>query len=196
MQHALAPEDEARGQFYALLARLYGSGPRTRRLLAALGGVGARGPDDADNPLGAAWNTLILASERWTPTAAEQEYTDLFVGVGRSESICMRRTGSGSRSEKPLVAVRSDLAAPGACPRRAGRRVYEDHLAVLCETMRMLIAGDGDRGPSSIAAQRAFFERHIAPWVFDCCNAICDCSLANYYRARSRIHQFVHGGRT
>jgi TorA maturation chaperone TorD len=55
--------------------------------------------------------------------------------------------------------------------------------------MRALIAGVGDRRPVSIAAQRAFFERHISPWVFDCCNAICDCSLANYYR---RVAEFTN----
>jgi TorA maturation chaperone TorD len=48
--------------------------------------------------------------------------------------------------------------------------------------MRMLVAGDGGRAPTSIDVQRAYYERHIAPWVFVCCNAICDCPLANYYR--------------
>ena len=32
----------------------------------------------------------------------------------------------------------------------AGSTLYEDHLSVLCETMRMLIAGDGERMPSDI----------------------------------------------
>jgi len=78
------------------------------------------------------------------------------------------------------VAVRSDLARLGIA-RRAGSTLYEDHLSVLCETMRMLIAGDGARAPASIAEQRAFFDRHIASWIQICCTAICDCPLANYY---------------
>ena len=59
---------------------------------------------------------------------------------------------------------------------------------MLCETMRMLVAGDGERAPMSIAVQRAYFDRHIAPWIVKCCNAIRDCPLANYYR---RVAEFT-----
>ena len=55
-------------------------------------------------------------------------------------------------------------------------------MSVVLETMRMLVAGDAGRRPATIAEQRAFFERHLLPWVFDCCTAICDCPIANYYR--------------
>ena len=48
--------------------------------------------------------------------------------------------------------------------------------------MRILIAGDGERKPAPVDAQRALFDSHIAPWVFDCCDAILECPLANYYR--------------
>jgi TorA maturation chaperone TorD len=33
-----------------------------------------------------------------------------------------------------------------------------------------------------VATQRAFFEDHIEPWVFACCDAILQSSVANYYR--------------
>ena len=33
----------------------------------------------------------------------------------------------------------------------------------------------------SVAAQRAFFERHIASWIFSCCAAIRESTIANYY---------------
>ena len=113
--------------------------------------------------------------------AAEQEYTEVFVGVGRSEvDLHASHWITEAASEKPLVAVRSDLARLGLA-RLAGSTLYEDHLSVLCETMRMLVAGDGVRGPSDVAVQRAYFDRHIAPWVVKCCNAICQCPLANYY---------------
>ncbi|HQR11849.1 MAG TPA: molecular chaperone TorD family protein [Casimicrobiaceae bacterium] len=185
-QHRLEPEDEARGQFYALLARLYGSAPDAT-LLAALGGAENRS-ESPDSPLGAAWNTLVAASRAMDPAAAEQEYTDLFVGVGKAE--CNLHASHWLReaaATRPLVAVRADLAELGLA-RQGGTAVYEDHLAALCETMRALIAGVGDRPPVSVAAQRVFFERHVAPWVFDCCNAICNCSLANYYR---RVAEFT-----
>jgi TorA maturation chaperone TorD len=179
LQQPLPPEDEARARFYAVLARLYAGGPDAS-LLAALGGS-APWPEEGGNPLAAAWNKLVMASAAMDADAAEQEYTDIFIGVGRSNvDLHASHWITEATSEKPLVAVRSDLARLGLA-RLAGSTQYEDHLSVLCETMRMLIAGDGERGPTAIAAQRAFFIRHIAPWIFDCCNAIRDCSLANYY---------------
>jgi TorA maturation chaperone TorD len=179
MHQGLLPEDEARARFYAVLGRLYAGG-LDASLLAALGGS-APWPEEGDNPLAASWNRLRLASTAMDADAAEQEYTELFIGVGRS-SVDLHASHwiTEATSEKPLVAVRSDLARLGLA-RRERTTLYEDHLSVLCETMRMLIAGDGERGPTAIAVQRAYFDRHIAPWVFDCCIAICECPLANYY---------------
>ena len=59
--------------------------------------------------------------------------------------------------------------------------MLEDHLSALCETMRLLIAGSDNRPPASVAVQRAFFERNVASWVFSCCSAIRNCTIANYY---------------
>ena len=186
LHHRLEPEDEGRAQFHALLARLYAEGPPAP-LLAAIGGS-SPWPESPGNPLAAAWNHLILASRRWTRKPREQEYTDLFIGVGRSNvDLHASFWVSEAMSERPLVEVRAELARLGL-ERREHSVIYEDHLSALCETMRILIAGDGDRRPAPVAAQRDFFERRIQPWVFACCNAICECPLANYYRAGSRIH--------
>jgi TorA maturation chaperone TorD len=186
MRQAIAPEDEARARFYAVLSRLYAAGPDAP-FLAALGNSQSW-PADAANPLAAAWNALILASGAMDADAAEQEYTEMFIGVGHSEvDLHASHWITEAASEKPLVAVRSDLARLGL-GRREGVTLYEDHLSVLCETMRMLVAGDGERGPSSIDVQRAYFDRHIAPWIFLCCDAICNCPLANYYR---RVGEFT-----
>ncbi len=59
---------------------------------------------------------------------------------------------------------------------------FEDHIAVMLETMRMLVAGDAVRAPAAIRDQRLFFERYLAPWAFECCTAIRDSSVANLYR--------------
>ncbi len=131
------------------------------RLLAALGSS-APWPEDSDNPLASAWNQVVLASAAMDAAAADQEYTEIFIGVGRSTvDLHGSHWVTEAMSERPLVAVRSDLARLGLA-RRAGSTLYEDHLSVLCETMRMLIAGDGARSPASITEQRAFFDRHIA----------------------------------
>lgn len=180
MQHALAPEDQARAEFYAVLARLFAGAPDAP-LLAMLGAC-APWADDGASPLAAAWNQLILASAAMDAEAAEQEYTDLFVGVGKSElNLHASYWTPGHVMEKPLADLRTELAELGLV-RQPGSTLYEDNLAALCETMRILVAGRDDRPPAPIATQRAFFERRIAPWVFNCCDAIRKSSVANYYR--------------
>ena len=90
--------------------------------------------------------------------------------------------------EKPLAELRADLAALGLA-RRPEVTILEDHLSSLCETMRILIAGQGERRPAPVAEQRRFFEAQIASLGSDCCAAIEKCPLANYYR---RVAQFTN----
>jgi len=89
--------------------------------------------------------------------------------------------------ERPLAELRTALAELGLA-RRADSVMLEDHLAALCETMRLLVAGTNDRPPASVAVQRAFFDRHIAQWAFRCCTAIRQSSIANYY---GRVAEFT-----
>jgi TorA maturation chaperone TorD len=185
--HRIEPEDETRARFYALLGRLYARGPDAP-LLAALAGSPAWPDHGGDGGLGAAWNKLILASRAMDADAAAQEFTEMFIGVGKSPvNLHASHWIAGFMMEKPLAELRGSLAELGLA-RRPGADVLEDQLAALCETMRILIAGEGEREPATVAVQRAFFERHIASWVFDCCNAIRDCPLANYYR---RVAEFT-----
>jgi TorA maturation chaperone TorD len=74
--------------------------------------------------------------------------------------------------------------------RQDGSNTYEDHLAAVCETMRMLIAGMRGSEAYSFAEQREFFLSHLRPWVFDCCAAIQNSPIANYYRQVAKFTQF------
>ena len=182
--HPLTPEDRGRADFYALLARLYADAP-DRPLLQAIAQAPAL---DGNAPIAASWQRLTAASGVMEAVAAEQEYTDLFIGVGKSE---VNLHGShwlvGAMMERPLAELRTELATLGL-GRRAGVTMLEDHLSALFETMRLLIAG-GDRGvPVSVATQRGFFERHIGPWAFACCTAIRETTIANYY---ARVAEFT-----
>ena len=87
----------------------------------------------------------------------------------------------GPQSGRPLAEIRATLARLGLA-RRPGSSEFEDHLASELEAMRMLVAGDADRPTATIAEQRAFCERFLMPWAFDCCTAIQYCPIANYYR--------------
>jgi len=188
-QH-LEPEDEARADFYALLARLYASppdAPLLEAIAAALPLVPDTDSGDA-NGIASAWESLRAASALADPTAAADEFQTLFVGVGKSEISLYASHYLGPQSGRPLAQIRATLAGLGLA-RRAELSEFEDHLSVELETMRMLVAGDVDRPPAPVAEQRAFCERYLLPWAFDCCTAISQCPLANYY---IQVASFTH----
>ena len=192
--HPLVPEDQGRAEMYALLARLYADTPDAA-LLRAIASAPPMGVptllDNLEGPvadLATRWDRLRAASAVMDSEAGSQEYVDLFVGVGRSEvDLHASHWLAGFMMDKPLVEVRATLASVGL-GRRTGATMVEDHLAALCETMRLLIAGDEDRAPAGLETQQLFFERHIAPWVHRCCNAITTHPIANYYR---RVAEFT-----
>ena len=177
LAHPLAPEDRSRAEFYALLARLYAEAP-DRLLLRSIAGAQTM---EGDGALASAWNRLVAASGAMDVDAVVQEYTDLFVGVGQCDvNLHASHWIAGAMLDRPLADLRGELATLGL-GRRSDVIMLEDHLSALLETMRLLVAGDGDRPPASVATQRAFFERYIDPWVFLCCGAIRESSIANYY---------------
>jgi TorA maturation chaperone TorD len=191
-RHRLEPEDQARADFYALLARLF-SGPPDAPLLRAIASAPplapAAGADggDAGSGLARAWDRLKAASAAMDVEAAADEYQTLFVGVGRSEVSLYASHYLGAQSGRPLAELRSTLARLGLA-RKPGASEFEDHAGVVLEVARMLVAGDGERPPADLAAQRNFLAAHLFPWVFDCCAAIGTNSVANYYR---RVAEFA-----
>jgi TorA maturation chaperone TorD len=186
---SVAPEDQARADFYALLARLYASAPDAALLssIAACDEIAADAESEEGRALADAWRTLIAASAAMDPAAAADEYQTLFVGVGKSEVSVHASAYVKSPGRTPLIEIRASLATLGLA-RLSGVNVYEDHLATVCETMRALIVGAGRGEPFAFAKQREFFEAHVKPWVFDCCTAIQNSPIANYYR---RVAEFT-----
>ena len=152
---AVDPVDAARAREYALLAALLSCPPSN----ALLGEI-ARLQGDV-TPLGRAHATLAQAASE-AAADVEREFFDLFVGLGRGELLPY---GSyyltGFLNERPLSRLRDDLAALGI-ERVENHFEPEDHAATLCEIMAGLAAG---RFPASEQAQRAFFEKHMAPWM-------------------------------
>jgi TorA maturation chaperone TorD len=152
---AVDPVDAARAREYALLAALLSCPPSN----ALLGEI-ARLQGDV-TPLGRAHATLAQAASE-AAADVEREFFHLFVGLGRGELLPY---GSyyltGFLNERPLSRLRDDLAALGI-ERVENHFEPEDHAATLCEIMAGLAAG---RFPASEQAQRAFFEKHMAPWM-------------------------------
>jgi TorA maturation chaperone TorD len=187
----LEPEDQARADYYALLSRLYQDAPDT----ALLGAIAESSemPEDGLNAAGVelarAWRELVAASAAMDASSAAAEYQDLFIGVGKSEVSLYASAYNKHGTANPLVEVRAALAALGLA-RQDGSNTYEDHLGAVCETMRMLIAGTRGSDAYPFAEQREFFSSHVQSWVFDCCAAIHNSPIANYYRQVAKFTRF------
>ncbi|MDO9526891.1 MAG: molecular chaperone TorD family protein, partial [Gemmobacter sp.] len=160
---AQAEESERalRSQQWGLLARLLVAAPGDD-LLRALAGL--RGDSTA---LGQAYAALARKAADTSAQAAEQEYFDLFVGVGRGELLPYASFYlTGFLNERPLADLRRDLAAMGIT-RAAGRHEPEDHIASLSDIMAGLAAGEFDSAALGCggAGEAGFFARHLAPWA-------------------------------
>ncbi|CAJ0710152.1 MULTISPECIES: molecular chaperone [Ralstonia] len=174
-------EDLARADLYGLLATLFfhaADADLLQRIAAApLDPIGdgdiaaADAQAAASSALTQAWRKLVARAGQTTAEQADDEYTELFIGVGKPEVFLYGSYyQAGFMNEKPLVVLRDDLRRHGL-ERAEGITETEDHLATLCEVMRYLIAGD-DVAVARIGEQRAFFQRHLAPWVDTACDAV------------------------
>lgn len=154
----ISEEDKLRADLYDFLAALL-AGPPSRGLLeqaARLSGDGSL--------LGQAVNTLAKLAAKSTEPGAEREFNDLFIGIGRGELVPYASYYmTGFLNEKPLAALRADMAAKSI---KRAPNVYEpeDNIASLMEMMAGLIEGRFG-APATLAQQREFFNRHIAPWA-------------------------------
>ncbi len=178
--------DELRANTYALLGAMLAR-PPTRELLDLLGEIEA--PRDNGLTLSPAWEVLRLAGERARVDAVEDEYQDLFIGLGRGELVPY---GSwyltGFMMDRPLALLRADLTALGV-ERRAGVHEPEDHAAALCETMSFIVSSPEE---ISLDTQRAFFANHLASWMGTFFTDLQAAKSARFYRAVGQFgEQFI-----
>lgn len=163
-----------------MLARLLAE-PPSPATLAALRDL----PGDP-SPLGQALADLAAAARASSVAAAADEFSALFVGLTGGE---LRPYGSyyqsGFLHERPLAALRHDLAALGIT-RVAGASEPEDHVAALCETMHGLITG-ALAAPADLHRQRGFFEAHLGTWAPRFFADLESAESAVLYRAVARL---------
>ena len=185
---AVGDEDQARADFYALLAALLLHAP-SQTLLAALSAADALPATQEGTRLDLAWEQLVLAATLSDATAIATEFDALFVSVGTPQlNPYGSRYLAGFLMEKPLAALRDDLHALGLA-RTEGSRELEDHLGALCEVMRLLIAGTDTLPARGIAEQKTFFMRHIAPWHARCLADIRAAAAASFYGKVAEVAQ-------
>lgn len=180
-------DEPPRVNAWSLLGRLLAAPPdeQVLELLVSADGASMAG----DNLLGAAWDMLAKAAAKTSPAELEDEYQDLFIGVGRGE---LMPYGSwyltGFLMEQPLARLRGELAELGFA-RRDGVKEPEDHAAALCDVMAMISVGDD---AASVEIQSGFFSRHIAPWMGRFFRDMQQAPSARFYRAVGQLgEQYV-----
>lgn len=162
-------EELARAELYGLLAQLW-IAPPDETLLTQFRVAVTEAPQ-AGGLLEAPWQELVAALRASTVADATAEYDALFGGVGKPELFLYGSYyGSGYLNDKPLAALRADLAVLGL-DRDEQRYETEDHVAFVFEVMRWLIAGD-DVAVCNLEQQRRFFRAHVQPWVEAMCDAV------------------------
>ena len=177
-------EETARAELYGLLAQLYYARPAPDTLAALR--VAVTEAPAAGGFLQEPWQQLVGAARAQDDQAIAAEFDRLFGGVGKPEVFLYgSHYLSGFLNEKPLVRLRSDLAALGLA-RGEAMPETEDHVAYLCEVMRYLIAGD-DVAVCNLTAQRNFFATHLQPWILQLCDALQGQPAAHFYAALAQF---------
>ncbi|MEE9326289.1 MAG: molecular chaperone TorD family protein [Cocleimonas sp.] len=131
-------------------------------------------------------STLGLAAKSSDLSAINDEYHELFIGLGKGELVPY---GSwyltGYLMEQPLSVLRDDLKILGF---ERDEKVVEpeDHVAALCEVMSFLITQEIEE-ESDVTQQAIFFEKHIQPWMGTFYDDVSKAESAVFYRAVGRF---------
>lgn len=174
----VSENDQLRADIYQLLAALLRSQP-SAELLQFLANLEVDANDDSE--MTKAWLSLKLAANQFTSEQLEDEYFNIFYGVGSGEIMPY---GSwfmtGSLMDKPLALLRQDLQQLGF-EREEDVKEPEDHVAALCEVMGTLILeAPGYR-------QLAFYQRHIGSWIERFCTNLAKTPSAAFYATVAQL---------
>ena len=154
----VSEEDRLRADMYEFLAALLRAEP-SDELLGHVSGLQGDG-----SAIGSASTVLATLANKIANDEIRDEYMRLFIGVGRGEILPYASYYlTGFLNDKPLAKLRNDMQEMGI-ERAEGVKDPEDHIASLFDIMAGLIRGVFD-APSDLAAQAAFFKKHIEPWA-------------------------------
>ena len=173
-------DQQYRASAYSLIAALLRSAP-DQEMLDRLDGLSQETTADGDDLL-LAMSTLALSAKIHTPMAIDDEFHNLFIGLGKGEVVPY---GSwyltGFLMEKPLSDLRDDLARLGY-ERNTSVVEPEDHIAALCEVVSLMIAEGAD-----LSVQNSFFQSHIVNWVDQFFGDLSKAKSAVFYKAVARF---------
>jgi TorA maturation chaperone TorD len=154
----LEDEQRYRAGAYGLLAALLRAAPGQALLdqLVALSPQSDAEPD----ALAEAMSGLADAARNHNPVQIEEEYQNLFIGIGKGEVVPYASWYlTGFLMEQPLSELRDDLRALGF-ERSVDTHEPEDHAAAIFEVFSVMITD-----ASSLSEQERFFDIHMKPWL-------------------------------
>ncbi|NIY90473.1 TorD/DmsD family molecular chaperone [Vibrio campbellii] len=169
-------EQTLRTEIYLVLSALFRSAP-SEEMIEFLTSLEV---EPSESAMQKAWIALQQAAKDSNREALEDEYQDLFIGIGRGEVIPFGSWHmTGAMMEKPLAEIRHDLELLGF-ERDENVKEPEDHIAALCEVMSMLTGEEED-------LQQAVFNKHIAPWFNSFTQQLENAQSANFYKPAAQL---------
>ncbi|QLK47089.1 molecular chaperone [Vibrio owensii] len=169
-------EQTLRTEIYLVLSALFRSAP-SEEMIEFLTSLEV---EPSESAMQKAWIALQQAAKDSNREALEDEYQDLFIGIGRGEVMPFGSWHmTGAMMEKPLAEIRHDLELLGF-ERDENVKEPEDHIAALCEVMSMLTGEEED-------LQQAVFNKHIAPWFSSFTQQLENAVSANFYKPAAQL---------
>ncbi|UTZ30822.1 molecular chaperone [Vibrio campbellii] len=169
-------EQTLRTEIYLVLSALFRSAP-SEEMIEFLTSLEV---EPSESAMQKAWIALQQAAKNSNREALEDEYQDLFIGIGRGEVMPFGSWHmTGAMMEKPLAEIRHDLELLGF-ERDENVKEPEDHIAALCEVMSMLTVEEED-------LQQAVFNKHIAPWFNSFTQQLENAESANFYKPAAQL---------
>ncbi len=169
-------EQTLRTEIYLILSALFRSAP-SEEMLDFLKTLEV---EPSVSAMQQAWISVRQAAEQAEREALDDEYQNLFIGIGRGEVMpfaSWHRTGS--MMEKPLADIRHDLDLLGI-EREENVKEPEDHISALCEVMSMLTGGEE-------GMQQAVFNKHISPWFSAFTQQVMNADSADFYKPVAQL---------
>jgi TorA maturation chaperone TorD len=177
---AIAEDQLYRCSSYALIAALLRSPPDSA-MLEYIAQLIQQPHDDSDDLL-VAMSTLGLSAKMLNPSSIEDEFHQLFIGLGKGELVPYASWYlTGFLMEKPLSDLRDDLARLGY-ERDESVAEPEDHAAALCEVMSMMISEGLD-----LDTQQQFYNSHMESWIGRFYSDLSEASAAVFYKSLGRF---------
>jgi len=175
-KETIEQEQRYRASAYALLAALLRTAP-DQGLLDHVAALSPESDTESDE-LSETMAALANAAQRQSPANLEEEYNNLFIGIGKGEVVPY---GSwyltGFLMEQPLSDLRDDLRALGF-ERNPEIHEPEDHIAAIFEVFSVMISD-----AASLAEQQRFFDKHMKPWLTRFFADLGNARSADFYRS-------------